>query len=87
MKKIIFYSIIAAAFSLTSCAKEYNCKCEVEHKESAQGYNYSYKFDKESKIKSKEKSAKEACEDLNYDEATTDSQGIKQEVDQKCQLK
>lgn len=87
MKKIIFYGVVITAISLTSCAKEYDCECEIEHKESAQGYNYSYKFEEDASIKAKEKSAKEACDELNYEESTTDEQGIKQEIIQKCNLK
>lgn len=87
MKKIIFYAATIVAISFTSCAKEYDCECEIEHKESAQGYNYSYKFEEDASIKAKEKSAKEACEDLNYEESTTDESGIKQEIIQKCKLK
>ncbi len=87
MKKIIFYAVVLASVTLVSCAKEYDCECEIEHKESAQGYNYSYKFEEEATIKAKENSAKEACEELNYEESTTDDTGIKQEIIQKCNLK
>lgn len=86
MKKIIFYSVAIIAISFTSCAKEYTCECEIEHKETAQGYSYSNKFSQDTKIKSKEKSAESACEGLDYTNSDTD-QGIEQEVIQKCSLK
>ncbi|MCT4581182.1 MAG: hypothetical protein N4A35_07170 [Flavobacteriales bacterium] len=87
MKKIIFYSVAIAAISMTSCAKEYDCKCEVEHKQSGQGFNDSYKFEKEITIKAKEKSADDACGDLSYTESRTDAANYKQEIIQKCDLK
>ncbi len=87
MKKIIFYSIAFTALTFTSCAKEYTCDCEVEHKETAQGYSYSYKFNQDTKIKSKEKSAESACSGLDYENSETDQYQVKQEVIQKCEIK
>ena len=87
MKKIIFYGVVITAISLTSCAKEYTCDCEIEHKESGNGYNYSYKITSDTKMKAKEQSASSACEGLDYSESETDGGGYKQELIQKCRLK
>ena len=87
MKKIIFYAVAITAIALTSCAKEYDCKCEIEHKQSGQGFNESKKFEEETSFKGKEKEAESACEDLTYTESYTDAAGYKQEIIQECDLK
>lgn len=87
MKKMIFYAVSITAISLTSCAKEYTCDCEVEHTQKANGFDYSEKFNVDTKIKSKEKSAESACTGLDYEESNTDTYQVKQTVKQKCKLK
>lgn len=86
MKNIIFYSVLLVGSMTVSCAKEYTCDCEIEHKETAQGYSYSYSFDNSQTIKSKEKSATSACADLDYKEKTTNN-GVNYEITQDCKLK
>lgn len=86
MKNIIFYSVLLVSLAALSCAKEYTCDCEIEHKETADGYNYSYKFDNSQTIKSKEKTATSACSDLNYTEKTTNNE-VNYDITQNCKLK
>ncbi len=86
MKQIIFYSALLLGSFMTSCAKEYTCDCEIEHKESAVGYSYSYSFNNSQTIKSKEKNATAACGDLDYKE-TTSNNGVNYEIIQECELK
>ena len=87
MKNVIKTTVAIALLGMVSCAKDYNCECDIKHEQSGSGFSETKEWNESTTMKGKEDDMKSACSGMSFDNSYKDAAEYDQKISYDCELK